>query len=344
MNIGEIARRAGVSRSTVSYVLSGKRQVSPELHARITTVIEESGYRPSATARALAAGATRTLGLVIPPMGLHLSVDQLHFVGAVAEAAADSDYDVLLSPSGEERRPSFNRMVEEKRVDGVILMETVLHDSRVAKLINEQFPFVTIGRTGFDEAHGWVDLDYAGLVTTGMAKLHALGHRNIAMVNRPQELLDHEYGPAYRAADAFDKALVELTVAGHAECCADSDAAGAGCVDAIFRALPGATAILTINERSLAGVVAALHARGLRIPEDVSVLAVTSVRNATVIDPRISAADVPAVAMGRAAVTAVLQRMTPTEQPLPNLLLAPPFVDRDSVGTPPTRRGSSPIS
>ncbi|HEX4225156.1 MAG TPA: helix-turn-helix transcriptional regulator, partial [Pseudonocardiaceae bacterium] len=110
MNIGEIARRAGVSRSTVSYVLSGKRQVSPELHARVSKIIEESGYRPSATARALAEGTSRTIGLVIPPMGRHLSVDQLHFVGAVAEAAADADYDVLLSPSGPERKPSFNRM------------------------------------------------------------------------------------------------------------------------------------------------------------------------------------------------------------------------------------------
>ena len=96
-------------------------------------------------------------------------------------------------------------------------------------------------------------------------------------------------------------------------------------------------AILTINERSLAGVVAALRARGLRIPEDISVLAVTSTRNATVINPQISAADVPAAEMGRAAVAAVLKRMTPTEEPLPNLLLAPPFVDRHSVAAPPNR-------
>lgn len=332
MNIGEIARRAGVSRSTVSYVLSGKRQVSPELHARISKIIEESGYRPSATARALAAGATRTLGLVIPPLGRHLSVDQLHFVGAVAEAAADVDHDVLLSPSGGNR--SFNRMIEEKRVDGVILMETVLHDERVRKLIEERFPFVTIGRTGFDDEHGWVDLDYAGLVATGVAELRALGHRDVALINRPQELLDHEYGPAYRAADAFDKAVVELNVAGHAECCPDEDAAAAGCVDAIFAAAPNTTAILTINERSLAGVVAVLHARGLRIPQDVSVLAVTSERNATGLTPRISAADVPAVDMGRAAVDALVSRLESTGQTPPNLLLAPPFIDRESLAAP----------
>lgn len=66
MNIGEIARRAGVSRSTVSYVLSGKRAVSETTRLRIQTVIDELGYRPNASARALKEGRTRTLGLVIP--------------------------------------------------------------------------------------------------------------------------------------------------------------------------------------------------------------------------------------------------------------------------------------
>ncbi|GAA3437066.1 LacI family DNA-binding transcriptional regulator [Kutzneria kofuensis] len=331
MNIGEIAKLAGVSRSTVSYVLSGKRQVSPELHERITRVIEEAGYRPNATARALAEGSTRTIGLVIPPTGPHLSVDQLHFVGAVAEAAADRDFDVLLSP---ERQQSFERMVTEKRVDGVILMETVLRDARVTRLIDEGFPFVTIGRTGADDAHGWVDLDYAGLVTEGVRRLSALGHRSIALVNRPQELLDHEYGPAFRAADAFEKATVELEIAGISRCCDDSDDAAAGCLDEILAQAPDTTAILTINERSLAGLVSALSARGKAIPDDVSLLAITSVRNATALRPQISAADVPAAEMGEAAVDALLRRIRSHTEPGPNVLISPPFVDRGSLAPP----------
>ena len=334
MNIGEIAKLAGVSRSTVSYVLSGKRQVSPELHERITRVIEESGYRPNATARALAEGSTRTIGLVIPPTGPHLSVDQLHFVGAVAEAAADHDYDVLLSPSGPERQTSFDRMVTEKRVDGLILMETVLRDPRVTRLADQGFPFVTIGRTGADDSHGWVDLDYAGLVAEGVRRLHALGHKAIALVNRPQELLDHEYGPAFRAADAFEKATVELSVAGFALCCEDSDEAAAGCLATILAQAPDTTAVLTINERSLAGLVVALSSAGKHIPDDMSVLAITSVRNATAVRPQISAADVPAAEMGEAAVDALLRRIGSIAEPAPNILLAPPFVDRGSVSAP----------
>jgi DNA-binding LacI/PurR family transcriptional regulator len=83
MNIGEIARRAGVSRSTVSYALSGKRTVSEATRRRIQEVIDELDFRPNASARALKEGRTRTLGLVIPPAQRRLTDMQLGFVASV---------------------------------------------------------------------------------------------------------------------------------------------------------------------------------------------------------------------------------------------------------------------
>lgn len=79
MNIGEIAQRAGVSRSTVSYALSGKRPVSEDTRRKIQRVIDELGYRPNASARALANGRTNTIGLVFPPLQpLHRDATRLH--------------------------------------------------------------------------------------------------------------------------------------------------------------------------------------------------------------------------------------------------------------------------
>ena len=134
MNIREIAKRAGVSRSTVSYALSGKRPVSAATARRINEVIAELGYRPNASARALAEGRTRTLGLVIPPASRRLTDVQLGFVATVVEAAATHDLDVLLSPSGGDHDRSFERIVTGRRVDGVILMEILLEDPRVAQI------------------------------------------------------------------------------------------------------------------------------------------------------------------------------------------------------------------
>ena len=104
MDIGEVARRAGVSRSTVSYAITGKRPVSEKTRERIFAIMRDGGYRPNAAAQALRSGSTNTLGMVIPPADhSHLTAGQLVLVGAAVEAAADRDYDVLMSPGGHDR-------------------------------------------------------------------------------------------------------------------------------------------------------------------------------------------------------------------------------------------------
>jgi DNA-binding LacI/PurR family transcriptional regulator len=338
MNIAEVARLAGVSRSTVSYVLSGKRQVTDATRQRVLRVIDEVGYRPSAVARSLRHGETRTLGLVVPPLRHRLSAEQLYFVGAVADAAADHDYDILLSPSGGDREAAFDKLIGERRVDGIVLMETGEGDDRARKLAESRFPFVTIGRTGSD-AHAWVDLDYSGLIAEGARQLYALGHRRIALINRPRELFDRGYGPAIRAQQGFQQACAELGMTGPALCCDDLPAAAHECVEQIYATAPEPTAILTINEQALSGLLFALHERGRSVPAEVSVLAVASCRIATTLQPQVSAADVPAEEMGRHAVVTLLQLIATPSAPLAHILLSPPFEDRGSIAAPRTGDG-----
>lgn len=342
MNIGEVARIAGVSRSTVSYVLSGKRQVTDATRKRVLAVVAEVGYRPSAVARSLRHGETRTLGLVVPPLRHRLSAEQLYFVGAVADAAADHDYDILLSPSGGYREAAFDKLIGERRVDGIVLMETGEHDDHARKLAESGFPFVTIGRTGSD-AHAWVDLDYSGLIALGVRQLHALGHRRVALINRPRELFDRRYGPAIRARQGFQQACAELGMTGPALFCDDLPAAAHGCVEKIYATEPGVTAILSINEQALSGLLFALQARGLSVPADVSVLAVASRRVATTVQPQVSAADVPAEEMGRHAVDALLRLVASPSSPLAHILLSPPFEDRGSLAAARTSGAVEPL-
>jgi DNA-binding LacI/PurR family transcriptional regulator len=331
VNIGEIARRAGVSRSTVSYALSGKRPIGESTRRRVLAVIDEVDYRPSATARALAAGSTRTIGLVVPPLHHHLSIDQLQFVGAVAEAASERDYDILLSPSGDERERAFDRLVGERRVDGLILMETQVDDPKVVELINSGFPFVTIGRAGRDRQHSWVDLDYAGLVRQAVVELHRLGHRHLGLVNRPQELLDRGYGPALRAEQSFAKAVAKVGGHGVSACCEDTDDDAARCLGELLARDRRLTAIVSINERSLFGLVRAASARGLPVGTRLAVMAIAPDRVAAPSDPPITAANVPANEMGRAAVDALLDHLRDPAQPLARVLMRPPFTDRGSA-------------
>src|SRR4051812_48409566 len=338
MNIGEIARRAGVSRSTVSYALSGKRPVTEETKQRIQAVIDEIGYRPNAAARALKEGRTRTLGLVIPPASLRLTDMQLGFVASVVEAAAHADLDVLLSPSGGDHDRSFERLISGRRVDGVILMEIRLEDERVTRPQQAGLPFVTIGHTAHPHGTCWVDVDYATLVARCVHHLADLGHRRVALINRSAELVAAGYGPAHRAQRGFATAVADRGMDGTDFCCADEPGAGETCIEEILASRPEMTAVATINEAALPGVQRGLERAGRVVPRDFSVVGVAARHWAEDFRPPLTAADVPALEMGAHAVELLVERIAAPEVPTPHVLLAPPISLRASTGPVPAGR------
>jgi DNA-binding LacI/PurR family transcriptional regulator len=338
MNIGEIARRAGVSRSTVSYALSGKRPVAPATRKRIQDVIDELGYRPNATARALKEGRTRTIGLVIPPASNRLTHMQLDFVASVVDAAARADLDVLLSPSGGDHDKSFERLVSESRVDGVILMEIRVEDARVGRLQQARLPFVGIGHTAGDQDMCWIDIDYAGLIRHTVRHLADLGHRKVALVNRSPELVAAGYGPALRAAEGFAAATAERGMEGIEIACGDDARSGQDCLGTLLAAHPDLTALTTINEAALPGIQRALDDAGLTVPHDFSVTGVAALPWAEDFHPPLTAADVPALEMGDKAVRLLVERIAAPLTPPRHILLAPPVSLRSSTGSAPAHR------
>ncbi|HJP80099.1 MAG TPA: LacI family DNA-binding transcriptional regulator [Pseudonocardiaceae bacterium] len=332
MDIGEIARRSGVSRSTVSYALSGKRAVSEATRQRIQQVIDEVGYRPNAAARALKEGRTRTIGLVIPPAAARMTFMQLDFVGAIMEAAAHADLDVLLSPSGGDHDRSFERIVTGRRVDGVILMEIRMTDNRVERLRHSGTPFVTIGRTARPRGTCWVDVDGAALVARCVDHLADLGHRDIALINRSAELFASGYGPARRARDGFRKAIARREVTGVEFRCGDNAEAGERCVEEILHAHPRTTAIVTVNEAALPGVRHALDRAGLESPDRFSLTGIVARHWAEQVHPHLTAVDLPAEELGATAVRFLVERIAnPAADPV-HKLLTPPISLRGSTG------------
>lgn len=344
MNIGEIARRAGVSRSTVSYALSGKRPVAASTRKRVQDVIDELGYRPNATARALKEGRTRTIGLVIPPAGNRLTHMQLDFVASVVDAAARADLDVLLSPSGGDHDRSFERLVSESRVDGVILMEIRLEDSRVGRLQRAGLPFVGIGHTADDQAMCWIDVDYAGLIRHTVHHLADLGHRKVALLSRSPELVAAGYGPALRAREGFTAGVNERDVEGVEIACGDDARSGQESIEELLRSHPDLTAVTTINEAALPGIQRALADAGLTVPYDFSVTGVAAQLWAEDFRPPLTAADVPAGDMGGQAVTLLIERVAAPATPPRHILLAPPISLRSSTGAAPMRGAGGVVS
>jgi DNA-binding LacI/PurR family transcriptional regulator len=337
MDIGEVARRSGVSRSTVSYALSGKRSVAEATRRRIQEVIDELDYRPNAAARALKEGRTRTLGLVVPPAAGRLTFMQLEFVASVMEAAASADLDVLLSPSGGDHDRSFERIISGRRVDGVILMEIRLDDPRPTRLLHTGTPFVTIGRTAQPAGMCWVDIDYATLIGRCVDHLADLGHRRIALINRSAELVSSGYGPGHRAREGFTAATARRGVRGCEFCCGDHAQAGEACVEEILRTHPEVTAAATINEAALPGIQRALERAGLEIPRQFSIAGVAARHWAEQFHPQLTAADMPATEMGSIAVRFLIERIAKPDTPPRQELLNPPISLRNSTGPAPRR-------
>lgn len=337
MDIGEIARRAGVSRSTVSYALSGKRSVSEGTRRRIQAIVAEAGYVPNANARALKEGRTRTIGLVIPPASQRLTDMQLGFVASVVEAAARLDLDVLLSPSGGDHDRSFERLVARGRVDGVILMEIRLEDARVQRLQASGLPFVGIGRTANPDGMSWIDVDYAGLIGRCVDHLADLGHRHVALINRSQELVAAGYGPGHRALAGFTEATRRRGVVGVDLCCADDAAAGEACLEDLRANHPKVTAIATINEAALSGIQRALDAFGLVVPRDFSITGVVAQHWAEGFRPPLTAADVPAHDIGARALELLQERIASPGSAPRHILVTPPIALRSTTG--PAARG-----
>ncbi|WP_042410102.1 LacI family DNA-binding transcriptional regulator [Streptacidiphilus carbonis] len=335
MNIGEIARRAGVSRSTVSYALSGKRQVSDATRRRIQDVIDELGYRPNASARALAEGRTRTIGLVIPPASKRLTHMQLDFVGSVVEAAAQVDLDVLLSPSGGDHDRSFERLVSESRVDGVLLMEIRIEDARVDRLRDARMPFVGIGHPANDPQMCWVDIDYAGLIGHCVRHLADLGHRSIALLNRSPELVATGYGPSHRARAGFVRAVEEHGLKGVELLCGDDARSGQECIAELLANDPGITALATVNEAALPGVQRALDQAGRSVPRDFSITGIVASHWAEDFRPALTAADVPTADMATQAMSLLVERISDPTAPAQHLLMSPPITLRHSTAAAP---------
>jgi transcriptional regulator with XRE-family HTH domain len=157
----DVARLAGVSQSTVSYVLTGSRPISAATRRRVEEAIEKLGYHPNSGARALRSRRSGVIGLMVPEAYGNDAV-LMRFVGAIAREAQRFGYDILLVTAQEGAR-GIHRVVRTGVCEALILMELGRHDERVAAVIEAGLPFVLIGKpVGFPNG-SVVDLDFERL-------------------------------------------------------------------------------------------------------------------------------------------------------------------------------------
>ncbi len=347
----DVARLAGVSTATVSYVVNGladgRVPISEETCQRVLEAIEELGYEPDARAQALRSGNTQTVGLILP------DIHNPHFwqtADGVEQELRAAGYHLLLSSA--DLSPDYGedifKELSRRRIDGLILMGASLFQSEgtqktLNKLLKRRFPIAKIGE------HPTIDCvasNYQAATQEAIAYLLSLQHRRIGLIYgvRPpwdslgtadlpvdsSEGVDRlrPYQDGLRAAGLpVDPELI-ITCGGTIE-------NGYQAALQLLKLPVRATALLVINDMLAIGALRAASDLGLRVPADLSVVGYDDIPQASYLTPRLTTSSKDMVRVGREAVKLLLARIQDPERPHQRVDIQARFIIRESTGPAP---------
>lgn len=331
----DVARLAGVSRATVSYVVNGLAEdsipITGETRQRVLEAVQQLGYHPDYRAQSLRSGATNTMGLLLPDMQ---NPHYWEIATGVEQQLKTEDYDLLLASTsldpGQEKH--FINALSRRRIDGLILLLTYPEQvqTQVQSLVNGQMPLVIVGTNilGVTPAFGTsVDTAepnyYDGAVQI-MRHLIGLGHKHIGFINGvPNVQLGTDRLTAYQeglenAGLAFDPTLIEP--------CGTTLEAGYQATLRLLERAPHLTALLVINDLLAIGALRAASVRGLHVPDALSIASFDDIEMAAYVNPPLTTIRINAEELGRTAARLLLMRlqnpsMTPQNVRIPSRLV-----------------------
>jgi LacI family transcriptional regulator len=334
VNLEEIARIAGVSRSTVSRVVNGDKRVSAEARAHVNEIITEYGYQPHAAARSLASRRTRMIGLRIPGEVSFIFSDPYfpEMVQGVVDACNEADYGLMLMMEPEHDPVSaeriYQRVIRGRHIDGVILSTSVIGDPFAGRVAADGMPAVMIGR---HPTLPTVDIDNAAAAQEAVAHLIEHGRRQIAHIPGPRNI-----AAANERAAGYEAALTEAGIPVEQSLIEPGDftelsgylamrhllARPEGRPDAVFGG----------SDTMAVGAIRAIYEAGLTIPDDVAVVGFDALAIHTRNYPYLSTLSQSIPNLGRTAVELLLKRIADPDAPAENVCLRTNLLTRGSCG------------
>lgn len=272
--IVDVARVAGVSTATVSRALRGLPNVTDATRERVRRAAEELGYVASPSASSLASGRTRTIGLISPWVAHWFFA---HVIEGAERTLRVEDFDALLytfDVQRDIRRLQVDPDVLRRRVDGVLVVGMPMETTEVESLEALGYPMVFVGAGA--PGRVTVGVDDVGTARRAVGHLADLGHRVVAHVSgEPDDTLP--WSPAVRRAEGWRAAVVErglagpegLEVHGHFDV-----AGGRASMHTLLDGRPDVTAVFAASDEMAMGAILAVRDRGMRVPQDVSVIGV----------------------------------------------------------------------
>jgi DNA-binding LacI/PurR family transcriptional regulator len=277
VTINDVAKKAGVSISSVSYALNGRRPISAAKKAHILQVIRELGYHPNASARSLASKKTNVIALLFPLLRERaMGLSEMQFVLSGGRHTLENGYSMVLWFLDAGDTGELRSLIRQRRADGVILMELRRDDPFVRILDEENIPFFLIGHDDAYPGKNYVDIDFGQSMKMMTANLTAGGHRHIAFINHPRETFTAGYAPTVKCRRAFRSCCNALCVSGYDVFCNSDPQSGYNAALGLLREHPEISVITSLNQSCMSGIIKAAADMGRAIPEDLSIIVFAS--------------------------------------------------------------------
>ena len=340
--IRDVARLAGVSLATVSRVLSdGDYPVSAELKQRVRDAVAQLGYVPNTVARSLRQDVSRDIGLVIPNIS---NPFYLQTMLGINDALNKKDYSLILCNTmrNAQQERVYLRQLFERKVRGIILSSVDENADIVKEYGKKGMKFVLLDQkiTGMESTG--INFDSRAGARMATEHLISLGHSRIAFATMPMTRWTRtEMYMGYRdalvlAGLGYDPRLVYERMPDKLAAYADFELeAGKMIAESFLADGCPATAIVCINDMLAIGLIKTLKARGVRVPEDVSVFGFDDIPFASTFEPSLSTVHYPAIETGRLAAMMLMDTLESGSGEMPvSMQLAPSLVIRETVAPP----------
>ena len=332
LTIRQIARLAGVSRSSVSRVINNRTNVSPELREQVQRVIAETGFQPDPIARSLSNRSSHIIGLVIPLAIRSLFEDPFfpRLMQGISQGCNSHNYtlSLFLFHSEEEERELYHRISRNRLLDGFIITATRTGDPLIPELLANEIPFVVHGKHE-DPRVSFVEVDNESGAYTAVSHLVREGRQRIALITGLPNSLAAE-----NRKQGYLKALRERRVPVDESLITRGDFTETSGYEAMQRLLPHKPdAVFVASDTMALGAMRALREAGRKVPDGIAVVGFDDLPQATTADPPLTTVRQPIQRAGALAVEMLIDILENGAEPPRHIILPTELVIRASCGS-----------
>lgn len=327
--IKDVAKKAGVSVTTVSRVLNGEKYVKDDLKAKVKRAIDELGYAPSHIARSLVRKKTNLIGVIVPDL---TSSFYSTILSSIEETASLNDYNLLVCNIIEDtdKELKYLNVFKEMRVDGIIIMHEKLSDD-IRSFINKlDIPVIFSSVRPLDHKFVSVIIDDYEAAYDATRYLIELGHERIAFIGGDMRDITSGQNRYVGYRNALKDQRVRI-VNDYIRFGDYKTQSGYNLMKELLACEPRPTALFAVSDDMAVGAMNCIHDHQLKVPDDISIIGFDGSQLTELVRPRLSSMEQPIQDMGKITVDTLIELISdPTFSPREDLILGHKLVVRDS--------------